>query len=596
MSEGLLSLIAILPIVAVFFFLVILRWPAKVAMPIAFVVTVIISLFVWDVPGSQVAAAATNGLVTALEVAIIVFGALLLLNTLKESGAVQTIRNGFTQISPDRRIQVIIICWLFGTFLEGAAGWGAPATIIGPLLIAVGFPAMAAVMVALMLQSAPVSFGAIGTPILVGVGSGLEGNEIVTNFISNSTYSDYNAFITDVGAQVAIFHGIIGTFIPLFMVAMLTFFFGKNRSFKEGLAIWKFAIFGGLAFTVPSVLVANLLGLEFPALLGGLIGLAIVIPAARKGWFMPKHHWDFPEKKHWEPEWLSNMKLSLDRAPSGGQVEAWMPYVLVALILIVIKIDWLPFQDWIARTEIAVSSLFGTDIDISSVILDIPGMTLIAVSIICIWLHQLSFKQYWSAVKTSFKTVSGAIIALLFSVPLVQIFINTDVNLSGLESMPLTMANWLANFTGDLYPLFAPIVGALGAFVAGSNTVSNMMFSLFQFGVADELMMSPLIIVALQAVGGAAGNLICVHNVVAASASAGISGKEGTFIRRMMIPLTYYLVFAGGLGMIAIHGSGIGTAILGAVALFIIAMIIIGQKKKQELDGLHYNKENIFHQ
>ncbi|WP_238544515.1 L-lactate permease [Geomicrobium sp. JCM 19037] len=262
MSEGLLSLIAILPIVAVFFFLVILRWPAKVAMPIAFVVTVIISLFVWDVPGSQVAAAATNGLVTALEVAIIVFGALLLLNTLKESGAVQTIRNGFTQISPDRRIQVIIICWLFGTFLEGAAGWGAPATIIGPLLIAVGFPAMAAVMVALMLQSAPVSFGAIGTPILVGVGSGLEGNEIVTNFISNSTYSDYNAFITDVGAQVAIFHGIIGTFIPLFMVAMLTFFFGKNRSFKEGLAIWKFAIFGGLAFTVPSVLVANLLGLN----------------------------------------------------------------------------------------------------------------------------------------------------------------------------------------------------------------------------------------------------------------------------------------------------------------------------------------------
>ncbi len=554
----------------------------------AFVITVLIALTLWEVPVNQIAAASVNGVVTALEVSVIVFGALLLLNTLKESGALHAIRQGFTSVTPDRRIQVIIICWMFGTFLEGAAGWGAPATIIGPLLIAVGFPAMAAVMVALMLQSTPVSFGAVGTPILTGVGSGLEGNSIVNNFLE-SQQLPFSTFINDIGGQVAIFHGMIGTFIPLFMVSMLTFFFGKNRSFAEGLAVWRFALFGGLAFTVPFALVANLLGPEFPALLGGLIGLSIVIPAAKKGWFMPKHHWDFPDEKNWEPSWLSQMSLSLDEQPiqkiSGAK--AWVPYTLVALLLIAIKVDFLPFSEWIASSEVAIESLFGTEVTASSVLLDIPGVTFIFVSLIAVLLYRLSLQRYKRALKQSFRTVSGAMIALLFSVPMVQVFLNTDVNFSNFDSMPLVLADWLAGVAGEQWPLVAPSIGAVGAFVAGSNTISNMMFSLFQFGVSDQLLMNPVVIVALQAVGGAAGNLVCVHNVVAASAASGITGKEGIFIRRMLIPLTFYLVFAGGIGIIAIHGFSFnsGTILLGVLAMVILTAIFIGEKKRRELDG-----------
>lgn len=170
---------------------------------------------------------------TAVEVLFIVFGAVLMLNTLRESGAIHTIRQGFTSISPDRRIQAIIICWLFGSFIEGASGWGTPAAILAPLLVAVGFPAMASVMVALIIQSTPVSFGAVGTPILIGVGSGLTGSENV-NAAASSLGMTTDAYIRAIGGEVAIFHGLIGLFIPLIMVMMLTLFFlEKSVQFEQ---------------------------------------------------------------------------------------------------------------------------------------------------------------------------------------------------------------------------------------------------------------------------------------------------------------------------------------------------------------------------
>jgi lactate permease len=118
------------------------------------------------------------------------------------------------------------------------------------------------------------------------------------------------------------------------------------------------------------------------------------------------------------------------------------------------------------------------------------------------------------------------------------------------------MAEWVAESVGQIYPLFAPAIGALGAFIAGSNTVSNLMFALFQFGVAEKLLMPTSFIVALQAVGAAAGNMIAIHNVVAASATVGILGKEGIVLRKTIIPTLYYLIVVGLLGMVAVHLMG----------------------------------------
>ncbi|MEH6987509.1 L-lactate permease [Cytobacillus firmus] len=587
MSIGLLALIATLPIVSVFLFLVILRWPAKRAMPVSLILTILMAMFIWKVPGNQIAAASAKGIVTALEVGVIVFGAILLLNTLKASGAIFTIRKGFMSISTDRRVQTIIVCWLFGSFLEGAAGWGAPATIVGPLLVAIGFPAMGAVMVALILQSTPVSYGAVGTPILIGVHSGLKDSPLVQSYIAEQG-TTFDAYINAIGGQVALIHGVIGIFIPLFMVTMLTYFFGKNKSIAEGLAIWKFAVFAGLAFTVPYALVANLLGPEFPSLIGGLIGLAIVVPAAKKGLFTPVKAWDFEEKSHWNPSWTGSLDVDATDKPKKqiSFLAAWLPYLLVAVLLVLTRVQYLPFSAWLQAFVLKFESVFGTAITIESKPLNLPGVIFIVVSLLSIFIFKMNVRDYEQAVKDSFKTIVSAMAALVFAVPMVQVFINSGINAADFTSMPLALAEGISNIFGSYWPLAAPTIGAIGAFAAGSNTVSNMMFSLFQFGVADNILASPATIVALQAVGGAAGNMICVHNVVAASSSAGLIGREGSLIRKTLIPMTFYVIFAGGIGYVAINGIGmnIGTLILAAVAVFIAVFIAKGQKQNRMED------------
>src|SRR5699024_1221224 len=173
MSIGVLAAISLLPIIVVAIFLVGLRWPASKAMPLSYITVVVLALFLWKISFAQVAAASINGLVVAASLLFIIFGAILLLNTVQESGALDTIRRGFTDITPDRRIQVIIIAWLFGSFIEGSAGFGTPAAVAVPLMVGLGFPAMAAVVAGMIIQSTPVSFGAVGTPMIIGVGSGL---------------------------------------------------------------------------------------------------------------------------------------------------------------------------------------------------------------------------------------------------------------------------------------------------------------------------------------------------------------------------------------------------------------------------------------
>ena len=193
MSTGMLGFLSLLPILAVGIFLVGLRWSASKAMPISYAVAIVLALFVWKVPGANVAAASINGLVVAGTLLFIIFGAILLLNTLQESGGIRTIRQGFTDISEDRRIQVIIIAWLFGSFIEGSAGFGTPAAVAVPLLVGLGFPAMAAVVAGMVIQSTPVSFGAVGTPMLVGVHTGLSADSSITGRLTCFNHLNWRA-------------------------------------------------------------------------------------------------------------------------------------------------------------------------------------------------------------------------------------------------------------------------------------------------------------------------------------------------------------------------------------------------------------------
>ncbi len=578
MSTGMLAVLSLLPIASVAVFLVILRWPASRAMPICYVVAVGLALFVWQVPGMEVLAASVKGLVVAATLLYIIFGAILLLNTLQESGAMWTIRKGFTNISADRRIQVIIIAWLFGSFIEGAAGFGTPAAVAVPLLVGLGFPGMAAVTAGMIIQSTPVSFGAAGTPILVGVDTGLKADPALLDYAANQGFEQWSDFLAMIGFRVAILHAIAGILVPLFVVCIMTRFYGKNKSFREGLDVWPFAIFAALAMIVPYLCVAYFLGPEFPALLGALIGLAIVVTAARKGFLVPPPEkcWDFDHPDNWDPAWTGTLEINDDHHEhkSMGLFKAWLPYLCVGLLLVVTRL--VPaLKSWLLSVEVTLPNLFKTEISASFQPLYLPGTVFVVVSLITFMLHKMDLTAYGMAWKKSLKTMIAASAALVFTVPMVQVFIESGGGSAGYEKMPIALADGVAELVGGAWPIFSTFIGGLGAFVAGSNTVSNMMFSLFQFGVGERIGVDPGWIVALQAVGGAAGNMICVHNVVAASAVAGLVGKEGLVIRKTLIPFVYYALFPGSIGYAIVSYPQKGLMNAGTfIALAIVALAV----------------------
>lgn len=557
MSLALQAALGVFPILLAGLLLVGFRVPAKWAMPVVYVSAVAVAVGAWQMDWVRVWAASIQGLFLSFDLLFIIFGALLLLKTLEHSGGVAAIRRSFHAISDDRRVQIILLGWLFGSFIEGASGFGTPAAVCAPLMVAMGFPAAAAVMIGMMIQSTAVTFGAVGTPVLVGVQGGLGGELFEAQLaMAGIGMRDFLRLVT---ARAVIFHGVAGTLMPTFMIMMTTRFFGERKSWTEGLSIFPFALFGGLAFTIPYTLTGIFLGPEFPSLLGAPLGLIIVTFAAKRGFLLPKDRWDFPDSRSWPEDWVSGLEVEEAEEP-GRPIPtglAWAPYLLLAGLLVISRLPQLPVGNWLRWVRVAWEDIFGTGISAVTTPLYLPGFVLLAVVAMSFIMHKMTGAALRRAVSESGRVILGAGFVLIFTVPMVRVYINSDINGAGFSSMPIAMAEWVATNVGQVWPMFAGFTGALGAFIAGSNTVSNLMFSAFQYGVAEQLMVSGVLIVALQAVGAAAGNMIAIHNVVAASATVGLLGREGATLRRTILPTIYYLLVIGLLGLLAVHTLGV---------------------------------------
>lgn len=577
------ALLAASPILVAGILLLVFRAPATVAMPAALVVAALVAFFGWGISVVTISASVIQGIIVALGLLWIVFGALLLLSTLTKSGAIDSIKAGFVSISPDRRIQVVIIAFLFGSFIEGAAGFGAPAAVVAPLLLALGFPAVAAVLAGLIIQSVPVSFGAVGTPMLTGIGQGLLAGDTgrfpqpILDRMAELGITEQSAFVAHTAVQVATLHAICGLMIPLVLVCFMTRFFGEQKSFRAGLAVAPFALFAAVSFVVPYLLVAIFLGPEFPSLLGGIIGLLIVVSASRAGFLQPKDTWDFAPRHRWPDNWMGKVdprdeEVILEK--KMPLVLAWSPYlIIVALLLLTRNIP--PLKEFLSGpAAINFNEILGTSISQKSDLLYSPGFLFVIAALLTIPLQRMARNQVAGAWRVAGKQIAGAAFALLCSVPMVRVFINSgeDFNATGMDSMPLVLAEAAANSVGSAWPLVAPFVGALGAFVAGSNTVSNLMFSQFQYATGMNLpgVESPETIVAAQAVGGAAGNMVAVHNVVAAAATVGLLGREGEILRKTALPMVVYSLLAGSIAFMMVFGGGLN---LGTI---VFALLVIG--------------------
>ncbi|WP_233010228.1 L-lactate permease [Rheinheimera faecalis] len=516
---------ALFPLLSVLLFLVVLRWPARKAMPLCLLGTVILSAMVWSVPTVQIAAAVAEGLVIAATVLWVVFGALLLLNLLENNGSFLLIRRGFASISSDHRIQLLFVGWLLVAFLEGAAGFGTPAAIAAPLLIALGFRPLAAVVLTLIADSVPVSFGAIGTPVLVGLTNGLPG--VSPELIAQSAIT---------AASIDLF---CASLIPVLMCLLLCRYFSDTPGWRSGLAIAPLAFLSGLCYSLPAFLVARYLGPEFPSLLGALAGLVLLTLLVRFDIAVPATLWrcdSDTDKTCTEDSGAAPEPLAL--------FKAWSAYLLLAALLVISRLEFLPLKDALQAVQLNWSEIFGSTLSTSVQPLYLPG-TLFVLTVLLLLPWQTKRSQLVRKATTeSLSRIWPAAITLASAVPMVRLFLHSDLNSADLPAMPMYLAAMATAHLADIWLWCAPWVGALGSFIASSATFSNLMFASMQQQLATDSGLPLHLVLALQMLGANAGNMLCVVNVVAAASVVKLTGQEGQIMRFTLVPMALYCLLA----------------------------------------------------
>lgn len=533
------ALIAFIPIIFTVVVMAGFNWPAKRALPLAWLITAVLSLAVWKMDMLTVGAYTVSGFLNSLDTLAVIFGAILIMNTLKHSGAMKVINNMFTTISDDPRIQAVIIGFMFGAFIEGAAGYGTPAALAAPLLISLGFPPLCAAMVALIYNSVPVNFGAVGLPPNTAM-------NLISGMISDRG-ADPEAFKLVLAKWVAIPNAIIAPIIIFVAMAMMCKIYGKTKSIKPAVECLPFIIVAALIFDIPYLLIATFLGTDLPSLLAAPIGMLGTIFMARKGILIPKNQFEFRAPSEWEPYWKSVAEVKEDETMKGeatmSPIMAWLPYGIIAIVLVITRVALQSVMNvgtlpW----AISLKNILGVSgVDWTFKWAWSPGiLPFTIVALLIIPLHKMKGEQVKAAWKETGRMVSGAAIALLFGIAMVQLFRFSNVNASGLNSMLIEMARGLAALVGKGYIVVAPLIGVLGAFISGSVTVSTTLFSSLQYETATILALPELLIIAMQVSGGAMGNMTCVNNIVAACTTCGTIGAEGRLIRSNVVPMLIY--------------------------------------------------------
>lgn len=524
-------LTALMPVLSVAVLLVALRMPASRAMPLALLITVALTLLVWQVDSSQIAASIVEGWIIAASVVWIVLGAIALLYVMRASGGLDAIRMEFHDLSGDSRVQALLVGWLFVCFIEGAAGFGTPAPVAAPLLIALGFPALPAVALTLIADVSAVTFGAVGTPILVGIAQGVG--------LDPSLPADYDA-LREVALTAQGIDILVGLIVPVAMMWLLTKKFAAQPSGQAFREVVPLALVSALLYSVPAWLACRFVGIEFGGILGGLIGMVCFFGLIKTGILIPRRRWtighgyvdatdqvvDDPGHHGW-PAW-----------------KVWGPYLLLTALLLISRLVP-PVKEALTSVDVGVTDILGTGLSSSFEPFYSPGFIFLIVVVATALVQGVPRAALASTSKAIAVSVGGTAIVLGAAVPLVRVFLNSGANTAGLESMPLELAAAATASMGDAWPLAAPFVGALGSFVSGSATFSHLMFASLQADVAADLGLSANVVLAQQVGGANAGNMVCVANVVAVAGVTGLLGQEGHIIRNTaLVMLAYTSLFA----------------------------------------------------
>lgn len=518
--EGLvymMMLVALSAVIVPFLFLVVLRMSALKGMIISAIVVTTLGLFVWGIETKAVLASILQGTHKTLTILLILFGALVLLNTLRGTGAVDRINQGFQSISDDMRVLVIIVGFLFGSLIEGAAGFGTPAMVTAPLMLALGFRPLTAVTAALIADSTSVSFGAVGTPVIVG--------------LSTLKHADRTLFF-DTGATITLIDLVTGMLVPSIMVLTMVLFFGKKDKLKSILEILPWTLLIGIVYSSSALLYAHVFGPEFVSILASLTGIIVAVLTAKFNFLIPKK------------VWLDVLDDSFKRKTTKSDMNlfaAWSPYLIVVALLLLTRVVPQLKAFTLTAIDLSWNQILGFE-KISSgwAILYSPGTILALAAICAVFIQRKSFSVFTTASLDALKTIKTTGITLTATLAMVHVFSNSGINANELLSMPKYIANGMVQAFGDNWVFISPFLGALGSFITGSATVSTLTFAEVQYNIAEAIGMNTNVVLALQVIGGAVGNMICIHNVVAACAVVGMEGKEGSVIRKTLGPAMFY--------------------------------------------------------
>ncbi|MPM42370.1 L-lactate permease [bioreactor metagenome] len=417
--------------------------------------------------------------------------------------------------------------------------------------MSMGFPPLAAAIVALIYNSTPVSFGAVGTPTNTAY-------SVVKDAVL-AKGGDGEVWKMALSKWTAIPHAVGAMFIIFIGVCVLVKLFGKNKSFKDALPVLPFCLFSAVVFDIFYLIIAIFVGPELTSLVAAIITLFILLAITKKGILQPKQVWRFADQSEWDKSWLSTTEVPEPKVSDMSLFKAWSPYFIIALWLVITRIPAFGLKAILnsAAFTLTVKNILGVDgLNWGFKYMWNPGIApFIIVALLTIAIHGMKGEEVKGAWKDSFRQVTGAAIALFFGVAMVNIFRYSNINTSGLASMLFTMAKGIADLAGNAFVVFSPLIGVLGAFMSGSNTVSDTLFAGLQFETATILVLPQVLIVALQNCGGAIGNMICVNNVVAACATTGTIGNEGKIIRTNIIPcLVYCAIVVIVIGIVIVAG------------------------------------------
>jgi lactate permease len=515
--------ITLVPFAALFILLIPFRRPAWQAAPIAYAITIIIALFVWEIAGAVLAASVFNALIVFLELMLIVVFALLVLNIMIETGALDTVKTAIGGITSDKRVLAMLLAWGLVGFIEGIAGFGTPAVIAAPVLVYFGLSPLKAVAICLIGNSTAVPFGAAGTPVVIGfAGLGLA-----------------DEVLSDAVFYAAAVHTPMSIFITCFIAYIVTMDTPKG-SFR---AFVPFAVFSALSFSLPYLAIAYFVGPELPAIIGGIVALTAISYAARRGFLVPSTPDEMKVSENDEDDGKSDGKSDEETVSLGAMLRGFAPFIVMSLALIVSRT--VPgMRQMLEDVTITFGEFAGTELE-DLTPLYTPYFYLALALVTALVVFKIDGRVLKAAASSTYERIRTASIVLIFIIALTQLLLISDTNPADLPSIPEVLGEGFADLLGGTFVVFSGFLGALGSFMTGSATVSNLLFGSLQADAARALESPAAIFLALQLIGAGVGNMTSLSNIAMAAGAAGLDSREGEVIRETIIPVVVVCLVAG---------------------------------------------------